>query len=125
MLSTARLIDDIYGERPPRNAANALQSLVSRLRRNLGQDLIEFHPSGYRITVEPEQVDVHRFLRLTRQARQAMASGQPDTASKLFAEALRLWRGPADLPDPQAANPQPRIVGAHPGACSTTVVVNP
>ncbi|MGW0445643.1 AfsR/SARP family transcriptional regulator, partial [Streptosporangium sandarakinum] len=31
-----RLIDDLYGERPPDGAGHALQSQISRLRRALG-----------------------------------------------------------------------------------------
>ena len=65
-----RLIDGLYGEDPPSGAANALQSQVSRLRRVLGDAaLVEGVPAGYRLNVEREDVDAHRFERLVADAR--------------------------------------------------------
>jgi predicted ATPase/DNA-binding SARP family transcriptional activator len=108
VVSAARLIDGLYGENPPGDAANALQSQVSRLRRRLrdGGDpsgLIEFHPMGYRLAVDPEDVDAHRFERLAREGRQALAAGDHPRAAALLGEALGLWRGPA-LADVAAAS---------------------
>ncbi|HET6500974.1 MAG TPA: BTAD domain-containing putative transcriptional regulator [Amycolatopsis sp.] len=99
---TDRLIDGLYGENPPREATNALQSQVSRLRRGLGSDMVEFHPAGYRLRVDPDQVDLHRFTRLARAGREALAAGRPAAGAKLLAEALELWRGPAEVPEPEA-----------------------
>ncbi|MEU6388894.1 BTAD domain-containing putative transcriptional regulator [Streptomyces sp. NPDC046939] len=98
-VSTERLIDDLYGEDPPANAANALQSQVSRLRKRLGLE-IEAGPAGYRLVVERDAVDAHRFERLAREGRQALAAGDPTRAAELLHEGLALWRGPApeDLP---------------------------
>ncbi|GAB3474245.1 BTAD domain-containing putative transcriptional regulator [Nocardiopsis coralliicola] len=97
---TGTLIDGVYGADPPRNAANALQSQVSRLRRMLpprpdGAPLVEFHPGGYRIAVDPGDVDVHRFTRLTAQARTAARAGDHRSAARLLEEALGEWRGQA------------------------------
>ncbi|MFI6228795.1 BTAD domain-containing putative transcriptional regulator [Micromonospora echinospora] len=92
-----RLIDGLHGEHPPTGAANALQSQVSRLRRALraaGTEVtVEAHPAGYRLTVDPEDVDVHRVARLDRAARQALAAGAPARAVALLGEALTFWRG--------------------------------
>ncbi|WP_433472830.1 BTAD domain-containing putative transcriptional regulator [Spirillospora sp. CA-142024] len=91
-----RLIDGLYGEEPPSGAANALQSQVSRLRRGLKDaGSVEGLPTGYRIVVDREDVDVHRFQELARDARQALAGGRHEAAAGLFEEALGLWRGPA------------------------------
>ncbi|WP_436772596.1 BTAD domain-containing putative transcriptional regulator [Yinghuangia sp. YIM S09857] len=94
------LVDGLYGEAPPGDAANALQSQVSRLRRGLRDDagtdkLVEFHAAGYRLSVDPEQVDAHRFERLFRDGRRALASGRHADAHRLLDQALELWRGPA------------------------------
>ena len=95
-ISTGRLIDELYGEAPPGDAANALQAQVSRLRRKLGdQARIETRPAGYRLAIDPDRVDVHRFTRLTRDGRAALDDGDPGRAAKLLHEALDLWRGPA------------------------------
>ncbi|MGH3255156.1 MAG: AfsR/SARP family transcriptional regulator [Streptosporangiaceae bacterium] len=58
VVSKAALIDWIWGEQPPADAANALQRLVSRLRKALPEGSIEGHPGGgYRLAVEPDAVD--------------------------------------------------------------------
>ncbi|MEV6526745.1 BTAD domain-containing putative transcriptional regulator [Longispora sp. NPDC051575] len=96
LVPTERLVDGLYGEHPPAGAANALQSQVSRLRRGLGgADLVEFHPAGYRLAVDPEDVDAHRFERLARDGQRALAAGDHAGAGALFQEALDLWSGPA------------------------------
>jgi DNA-binding SARP family transcriptional activator len=64
----ATLIDWIWGERPPADAANALQRLVSRLRKALPDGLIEGQAHGYRLRVAPDAVDAVRFERLIAQA---------------------------------------------------------
>ncbi|TKG62040.1 BTAD domain-containing putative transcriptional regulator [Prauserella endophytica] len=84
----ATLIDWIWGERPPADAANALQRLVSRLRKVLPEGSVEGHPNGYRLVVEPDGVDAVRFERLVGEARDG------DDPRRLR-EALALWRGAA------------------------------
>ena len=87
----ATLIDWIWGSSPPSEAANALQRLVSRLRKALPDGLIEGQADGYRLKVEPDAVDAARFERLVGQAR-----GEQDSQrAPLLREALGLWRGPA------------------------------
>src|ERR1700751_187884 len=65
----ATLVDWIWGEHPPSDAANALQRLASRLRKALPERLVEGQPGGYRLTVEPDAVDAVRFERLIGPAR--------------------------------------------------------
>jgi predicted ATPase/DNA-binding SARP family transcriptional activator len=92
VVSKATLIDWIWGEQPPAGTANALQRLVSRLRKVLPEGLIEGQPGGgYRLTVEPDAVDAVRFERLLVQARDAEGSRRV----RLLREALALWRGAA------------------------------
>lgn len=95
-----RLVAGQYGDRPPAGAAGAVQTHVSRLRRVLPADLVEHHPGGYRLAVDPDDVDVHRFERLVRQGRDHLAGDDPAGAAAALREALALWRGPAlaDLP---------------------------
>ncbi|WP_433041815.1 BTAD domain-containing putative transcriptional regulator [Dactylosporangium sp. CS-033363] len=80
----ATLIDWIWGEQPPADAANALQRLVSRLRKVLPDGSVEGHTDGYRLTVAPDAVDAVRFERL------AAPGPQQDLPA-----ALALWRGAA------------------------------
>ncbi|TWF78050.1 LuxR family transcriptional regulator [Pseudonocardia hierapolitana] len=92
-----RLIDDIWGERPPPSAQATLLAKVSQLRRALedaepgGRDLVVSGPAGFALRPAPDAVDARRFSRLTAQARGA----EPRVAAALLAEALELWRGPA------------------------------
>src|SRR6202035_50441 len=87
----ATLVDWIWGERPPSEAANALQRLVSRLRKALPDGSVEGRTDGYRLTVEPDAVDAVRFERLVGQAR----NGEDPGRVQLLREALALWRGAA------------------------------
>lgn len=95
----ARLIDWIWGESPPSEAANALQRLVSRLRKALPKGLVEGLPDGYRLMVDPDVVDAVRFERLVGQA----SIGEGPRRIRLLREAVELWRGAAmqdvGLPD--------------------------
>jgi DNA-binding SARP family transcriptional activator len=89
------LIDELWESHPPGGAANALQALVSRLRRALPEGVVGSRPGGYQLAVDREQVDVFRFERLTGQGRALLAAGDPASAAPRLKEALALWRGPA------------------------------
>ena len=89
------LIDELWESHPPDGAANALQALVSRLRRALPDGVVEFRPGGYQLAVDRDQVDVFRFERLAEQGRALLAAGDPASATPTLREALALWRGPA------------------------------
>ncbi|MFI5778761.1 BTAD domain-containing putative transcriptional regulator [Nocardia sp. NPDC051570] len=85
----ATLVDWIWGERPPADAANALQALVSRLRRALPDGSLDGQVGGYRLTVSPRAVDAVRFEQLLDQAR----GGDDAHRAPLLRAALELWRG--------------------------------
>ncbi|WP_134000362.1 BTAD domain-containing putative transcriptional regulator [Kribbella sp. VKM Ac-2566] len=87
----ATLVDWIWGEQPPTDAANALQRLVSRLRKVLPDGSVEGHTDGYRLQIDPDAVDAVRFERLLTRAR----TDHDPQGVRLLREALGLWRGPA------------------------------
>jgi predicted ATPase/DNA-binding SARP family transcriptional activator len=89
----SQLIDAVWDEDPPAGATNALQSLVSRLRRLL-PDVVETHPAGYRLALDPDAVDAVRFQSLAATGREELAR-DPRQAGQTLREALALWRGPA------------------------------
>ncbi|MGN9774536.1 BTAD domain-containing putative transcriptional regulator [Micromonospora sp. H33] len=94
VVSTDRLIDDVWGDAPPANPAGALQVRVSQLRKALddaepgARDLVESRAPGY--VLRTDAVDADRFVEL---------AAADDAAS--LTEALRLWRGEpyADVAD--------------------------
>jgi predicted ATPase/DNA-binding SARP family transcriptional activator len=100
MVPANSLIGRLWPDERPGDAANALQSLVSRLRATLrqaglGEDLVESSPAGYRLAVPPEAVDAMTFEARARAGGRALADGDPRTAAHLLREALSAWRGPA------------------------------
>jgi DNA-binding SARP family transcriptional activator len=99
-LSTDLLVDTIWATEVPHNARNQLQTCIHRLRRHLhepGSDrqLIVTEPAGYRINVDPEDLDLYEFRRLVGEARAAASTGSHHDAKSGYRAALDLWRGPA------------------------------
>jgi DNA-binding SARP family transcriptional activator len=107
VVSTDRLIDELWGDGPPDTAAKALQVHISQLRKALEPDRRPGEPGrvvitrspGYLIELDPDQLDLGRFERLAAKGRGALARGEPGLATRTLREALALWRGPplADL----------------------------
>ena len=64
VVSTDRLLDELWGERPPRTALKSLQTYVSQLRRALGDGAIATRPHGYVLSVAPGAFDADRFREL-------------------------------------------------------------
>lgn len=95
------LVDEVWDGDPPADAPGALQALVGRLRRALGPDAVASVDGGYRLVAASDDVDLHRFERLTGEGTRALADGDPAKAAGVLDDALALWRGPvlADLPD--------------------------
>ncbi len=89
VVTRSRLVDWIWGHQPPADEVNALQALVSRLRRVLPDGVIEADSGGYRLAVPPDAVDVHRFEQAFTRARTA----EPVERAELLRSALVLWRG--------------------------------
>jgi DNA-binding SARP family transcriptional activator len=94
-----RVIDDLWGEHPPPTVHTIVQGFVSRLRKILepGRDpreqpaILQTAGQGYRLAIDPQAVDAHRFTRLLDDARNA----DEEARSSTLRGALALWRGPA------------------------------
>ncbi|WP_217142484.1 AfsR/SARP family transcriptional regulator [Streptomyces sp. AC627_RSS907] len=102
VVPTERLVDELWGERPPANAANALQAHVARLRRLLPapgsgaprHEWVETSPLGYVLSLGPATTDARRFHHLVARGRE-LAASTPGRAADVLREGLTLWRGPA------------------------------
>jgi predicted ATPase/DNA-binding SARP family transcriptional activator len=94
-----RIAADLWPGDGPADAANAVQALVSRLRGAAGRDLVEYGPTGYRLTVPSDEIDAWAFERLVAGARARLAGDDSAAgraaAADVLRDALRLWRGPA------------------------------
>ncbi|WP_308289271.1 BTAD domain-containing putative transcriptional regulator [Streptomyces asiaticus] len=96
-----QLIEELWGERPPRRPTAALHTYICHLRRALsfgarpgGPSMLVRHQSpGYVLALDPDQVDAHRFERLVSQARRDMAAQDHRVAQDRLSAALALWRG--------------------------------
>src|SRR5215211_2255063 len=104
VVSTDRLLDDLWGSSPPATAAKSIQLYVSRLRKELGEGRLVTRPPGYVLRLERSELDVARFEQLVGEARVA----DPERAARKLREALDLWRGPplADLAYEPFAQPE-------------------
>jgi YVTN family beta-propeller protein len=88
VVSGDRLIDELWGERPPRSAAKVMQGYISQLRRALSAETILTRGSGYLLPAV--DTDAVEFERLLDEARRQ----PPRNASRTLSAALALWRGP-------------------------------
>ena len=93
IVSPETLVDALWGDEPPATADRTLRSYVSRLRRLLGAELLLGEGVGYRLAVEPDQVDALLLETLVDRATDSLECGRPGDASEEAADALALWRG--------------------------------
>jgi DNA-binding SARP family transcriptional activator len=95
VVSRDRIVDELWGGRPPATATKLVQVYVSALRKVLGRDVLVTRSLGYFLRVEPEAIDLVRFRRHRDEGRAALIAGAPAAAAEHFRQALALWRGPA------------------------------
>ncbi|MDP9184868.1 MAG: winged helix-turn-helix domain-containing protein, partial [Actinomycetota bacterium] len=103
VVPTDDLIDELWGEGPPRTAERTLRSYVSRLRRVLepgrsaekATEILRSRGDGYELIADGHQIDAVRFERLAEEGHRLLAVGSPTDAELMLAEGLGLWRGVA------------------------------
>ncbi|MFG1825865.1 BTAD domain-containing putative transcriptional regulator [Microbispora bryophytorum] len=103
VVSTDRFVDDLWRGQPPPRALGALQVYVSNLRRALepgrapraAARVLVSAPPGYRLALEPGDVDAWRLPRLVESAAGLLTEGRHAQALEVVDEALALWTGPA------------------------------
>lgn len=104
------LIDELWGEEPPRNAENSLHGHIARLRRVLAlhsgkpglRAIIETSPSGYALISPEVEVDAARFEGLVQRA-ESLGDAALEKSAELLTTATGLWRGPALVDTGQGA----------------------
>src|SRR5436190_11217556 len=96
-VSRERLIDELWGVSPPATARKAVNVYISKLRKTLtrdGHDPISTADGGYRLVVDSDLLDADRMRALVAAAREQMADGDSEAASRLLQDGLAFWRGP-------------------------------
>jgi DNA-binding SARP family transcriptional activator len=92
-----RIIDAVWGERPPATAVKQIRNRAAALRRLFARagcdtEVIATHPCGYRVS--GCRIDTRLFDDLVQRAQLAIAAECPVEARDLLRRALALWRGP-------------------------------
>jgi len=103
IVSTDRLVDEVWPDGAPRSAVESLRNHILRLRRRLGPiagQRLRTEERGYRLVLGAGELDEHEFTSWCGQGREALLAKDWNGASKLLADALALWRGRpfADVP---------------------------
>jgi len=102
-VTTDRLVEDLWPGDVPDTARHALHVYVSKLRAALGpdRDRLTRRNTGYRLSIDPDELDAARFVKQVAQGRASLDRGDPDTAHAQLESALGMWRGPvlADIAD--------------------------
>ena len=94
-VSMEQLVDELWGDAVPETAPKMVQIYISQLRKVLPRSEIETRAPGYRLALDPEAVDSHRFERLLADGRRALAAGRPEEAAATLRDGISLWRGAA------------------------------
>ena len=96
-LTSDRLIEDLWPDDAPTNARHTLHVYISRVRATLGDERrrLSSDTSGYRLHLEPGELDAARFERLAADGRASLSAGDATSARERLEAALGLWRGPA------------------------------
>lgn len=92
-VSNDRLVQALWGDRPPASAVENVYLYVSRLRRALGAQRITSRRGGYTFELHPGELDADRFTELMAAARTAFQTGHPQKSARHLHAALALWRG--------------------------------
>lgn len=89
-----QLVDVLFGQDPPARAAGTVQSYVSRLRSDLGDDgdRLQTRPGGYQLPLGPDELDSVRFERQVAEALEVLGR-EPRRAADLLGEVLGWWSG--------------------------------
>ncbi|MEU9241226.1 BTAD domain-containing putative transcriptional regulator [Streptomyces sp. NPDC048385] len=91
--STGRLVEGLWPDELPERPGKAVQVLVSRLRSQLGAELILSTPTGYRLGLDETQVDSSALLAHEAAAAERARAGDHEGSLARAAAGLALWDG--------------------------------
>ncbi|WP_048877017.1 AfsR/SARP family transcriptional regulator [Saccharomonospora saliphila] len=95
---TESMLEELWGENPPRSALTTIQTYIYQLRRLIeregladAESMLATQAPGYVLRVDPEQLDLEQFWILRRQGLECFRTGDHEDASHLLRGALNLW----------------------------------
>ncbi len=105
LVTVPALVEEVWDSAAPRTALQTLQTYIMRLRRYIqdtappgstgaGKAMLATRPGGYVLDIPEDDVDVHRYERLSVAGERALEASEFESAANLFGEALEIWRGP-------------------------------
>ncbi|WP_327085944.1 winged helix-turn-helix domain-containing protein [Nonomuraea sp. NBC_01738] len=108
MVSTEKLIEELWEEDPPASVTTTLQTYLYQLRKLLGlrasngpahghkssEPALLTASNGYTLFLPPDALDATRFERLAVLGQGRLRAGEVGEAAEILREALNLWRGP-------------------------------
>ena len=112
-----RLVEGVWGERPPASAVLKVQGHICTLRKMLrpagAPELLVTRPPGYQLLTEYYRCDMDEFTADLRHAAALSALGDIEQACEVLDVALASWRGAAlaDVPSEQVQRHVVRING--------------
>ncbi|MFC7331451.1 AfsR/SARP family transcriptional regulator [Marinactinospora rubrisoli] len=100
LVEVEALVDELWGDRPPRRAVSTVRTHIYHLRKFLEHsagrdagDLLATRPQGYLLRLGPDRLDADVFARLVESGRTLLAHGRPAEAARAGRVALDMWRG--------------------------------
>jgi DNA-binding SARP family transcriptional activator len=97
LVSAEGIAAALWPDEQPQTAIKTVQVYVTRLRRALGPYRLRLASTtaGYRLRLEPDELDLTRFERSVAKGRALASAGDHLAAADAFDSALQMWRGPA------------------------------
>lgn len=101
VVPVSTLIDEVWGEDPPRSVTTTLQTYILQLRRKIAahtspeeaKAILSTRFSGYQLDSNRIQVDADVFTRQAEMGARCAEIGDHASASRILTEALDMWRG--------------------------------
>ncbi len=99
IVTTSRIVDELWSLHPPASANNLVQQYVSHIRARLRAcsdaeaEALRTRGPGYLLTGDNDVVDVALFESALRAGRTALSEGRYSDAVRLLDDGLRQWRG--------------------------------
>jgi DNA-binding SARP family transcriptional activator len=90
VVSSERLIDDLWGDEVPDSASKMVQIFVSQLRKKLPPGLIETRAPGYSLRLNGHTLDLREFERRQAAGREAFEDGRVAEAAAMLRQALEV-----------------------------------